>query len=49
MEQHKGAVGAKSSCEEKEEAVSAALGVSLSCIHLLPGPECVILLMRSHK
>lgn len=49
MEQHKGVVGTKSSCEEEEEAVSAALGVSLSYIYLLPGPESIELLMCNHK
>ena len=49
MEQYKRAVGTKSSCEEEEEAVSAAFGVSLSCIYLLPGPECIMLLMCNHK
>lgn len=44
MEEHKGAVGTNSSCEEEEEeAVSAALAVSM-----LPGPEC-IMLMCNHK
>lgn len=40
VDQHKGAASTKSSREEEEEAVSAALGVSLSTCSTAPNASC---------
>lgn len=43
-------MGTKSSTEEEEEVVSVvALGVSLTCMYLLRGPECILLFMCNSK